>query len=146
MDGGVDRYPSVILLKPMTSKIRNIDELPTEELMIEATGERLALARSISDAFGLSNLLVHIELLSPGRRASSAHRHSIKEEIFMVLEGAPSLWLDGQVSQMAPGDVVGFRPREGARMIVNESSSNAVILTIGTNDRNDVIEYFREEG
>ena len=63
--------------------------------MIEATGERLALARSISDAFGLSNLLVHIELLSPGRRASSAHRHSIKEEIFMVLEGRRRCgWMD----------------------------------------------------
>ena len=129
----------------MSSKIRNIDDLPTEDLVIRTTGERLAIARSISDAFGLSNLLVHKEVLPPGRRASSAHRHSIKEEVFMVLEGTPSLWLDGQVSLMRVGDVVGFRPIEGARMIINESSADAVILTIGTNDPDDVVEYFREE-
>lgn len=125
----------------MISKIRNIDDLPSEELTIKATGEKLTIARSISDAFELSSLLIHKEVLPPGRRASSAHRHSTKEEVFLVLEGTPSLWLDGQVSLMRAGDVVGFRPIEGARMIINESSSDAVILTIGTNDPTDVIEY-----
>ena len=127
----------------MTSKIRNIEDLPSEELIVKATGEKLSIVRSISDAFELSSLLIHKEVLPPGRRASSAHRHSTKEEVFMVLEGTPSLWLDGQVSPMRAGDIVGFRPIEGARMIINESSSDAVILTIGTNDPSDVIEYFR---
>ena len=98
------------------------------------------IAKSLSDAFGLTNLLVHQEVLLPGRRASSFHFHSKKEEIFYVLTGTPSLLVGENVTDLQPGDFIGFVPSEGVpHMLFNRSSEPATVLTIGTNPLTDKI-------
>ncbi|MER3483421.1 MAG: hypothetical protein C4332_10025 [Meiothermus sp.] len=70
------------------------------------------------------------------------HFHSVKEEIFYVLEGNPSLWLDGEWAELSPGDFVGFNRENGvAHMIVNCSKLPATILTVGSNLPEDWITF-----
>jgi len=118
----------------------NIGSVPERELVVRRTGEKLTLAKSLSDAFGLTNLLVHQEVLLPGRRVSSFHVHSEKEEIFYVLTGTPSLLVGEKVTDLQPGGFVGFAPSEHApHMLFNRSAEPATVLTIGTNPPTDEI-------
>ena len=111
----------------------NVLDLPEQELIVSKTGEKLTLAKSLADAFGLTNLLVHQEVLLPGRRASSFHFHSEKEEIFYVLAGTSSLLVGEEITDLYPGDFIGFKPSEHApHMLFNRSSEPATVLTIGT--------------
>ena len=120
----------------------NVSALPERELVVAKTGEKLTLAKSLSDAFGLTKLLVHQEVLLPGRRASGFHVHSEKEELFYVLSGRPSVLMGEQVVDLEPGDVVGSKPSDrAAHMLFNRSPEAAVILTIGTNPEADTITY-----
>lgn len=125
-------------------RIARADSVPIRELIAGRSGERLSFAASLSDHFALTHLLVHRETLLPGRRASPPHDHTRKEELFIVVAGEPSLWFEGTRIPLRPGDAVGFRPGDGARMIVNESVHEAVILTIGTNDPDDNVLFARE--
>lgn len=102
------------------------------------SGEALSIARSLSGFAGTKSLLVHQEILLPGRRASGAHFHSKKEEIFVVLSGRPSVWIDGELFRLEAGDFVGFNNEDRrARMLLNRSDEPAVILTVGTNPGDD---------
>ena len=131
-------------MKPAAEEVTkvNVADVPEEELVATKTGEKLTLAKSLSDAFGLTRLLIHQEVLLPGRRASSFHRHSEKEELFYVLSGQPSVCVGEEITDLAPGDVIGFEPSAEPHMLFNRSREPAVILTIGTNPEGDVITYF----
>lgn len=111
----------------------NIADVSERELVARRSGEKLTLAKSLSGAFGLTNLLVHQEVLLPGRHASSFHFHSEKEEIFYVLVGTPSLLVGDEATDLQPGDFVGFTPSKRApHMLFNRSAEPATVLTIGT--------------
>ena len=117
--------------------IGNLEALKEFEMMSKS-GEKMSLARSLSDFANIDTLLVHHEVLLPGRRASGAHFHSEKEEISLVLSGTPSAWIDGELFELKEGDFVGFnRLEKKAHMIVNHSENEAIILTIGTNPQVD---------
>ena len=122
--------------------VKKIAEVAERELIIRKSGEKLTFARSLSDAYGLDGLLVHQEVLLPGRKASSPHYHTHKEEIFYVLSGYPSLWAGGKYIDLSPGDFVGFPPSpDYPHMMVNLGEEPATILTIGTNPPEDEIIY-----
>ena len=123
------------------SLMQNVARLNERELT-RASGEKLSLARSLSDVFGLSDLLIHLETLPPGRRASPPHHHTLKEELFLVVSGTPSVWIDGEVKRLEPGDFVGFSADDArARMMLNNSDAPAVIYTIGTNPPDDEVVF-----
>ena len=110
--------------------------------MKSESGEFLSLYRSLSDFAGTKTLLVHHETLLPGQRASAPHYHSQKEEITIVLAGEPSVWIDGELYALEPGDFVGFTnkaPR--AHMLINTADEPAAILTIGTNPADDITTF-----
>ena len=126
--------------------IGKIEDLPLRELVAKSTGERLSIARSLSDFAGTETLLVHQEVIPPGRRTAAAHVHSLKEEIFLVASGTPSVWIEGEVTQLAPGDFVGFSAHEPkAHMLLNLSNEPAVVLTMGTNPPDDEIAFVQTE-
>ncbi|GAA5513696.1 hypothetical protein Dcar01_02441 [Deinococcus carri] len=119
----------------------NIADVPGREL-VTASGERLSLARSLSGPFGLRGLLVHHEVLLPGRRASGLHFHSQKEEASSVLAGQPSVWTGAEFVDLVPGDFIGFPPSPDApHLLVNRSDAPATILTIGTCPPDDEITF-----
>lgn len=106
--------------------------------MISSSGKQMSPARSLSDFANIETLLVHHEILLPGRRASGAHCHSEKEKIALVLSGTPSAWMDGELVKLKEGDFVDFNKLEKkAHMIANGSEEEAVILAIGTNPLTD---------
>ena len=120
--------------------IGNIDDLL--DVKLGTLDEPLSVARSLSDFADISTLLVHHEVLPPGRAASKPHTHTEKEEITLVLSGHPSLWLDGEVTALKPGDFIGFNKLEPRpHMLINASDEDAVILTIGTNPPNDLTHF-----
>jgi uncharacterized cupin superfamily protein len=124
----------------------NIANVAEKELSVGRTGEKLTLAKSLSDAFGLRHLLVHQEVLLPGRRASGFHLHSEKEEIFYVLSGTPSLLIGEQMTDLEPGDFIGFGPSEKTpHMLFNRSAEPVTVLTIGTCPPTDEITYVAQE-
>lgn len=122
-----------------------IETLESRQLRIKGTGEHLSSAKSLSDAFGIQSLLVHQEELLPGHRASRPHYHTRKDEIFIVISGRPSIWCDGVETQLNPGECIGFSSDSTiARMIVNRSDEQAVIMTIGSNPSDDQVCYVEE--
>lgn len=124
------------------AKVGHLDDLGRRQLVAGSSGEPFGVVRSLSEFGGLSRLLVHHETLPPQRRASSPHYHTHKEEMFLVLEGTPSVWLDGTLHQLKPGDFVGCPSGEKeAHMLVNHSEQDAVILTIGTQCDEDEVTF-----
>lgn len=124
--------------------INNINQLPVQEMIATASREPLGMVRSLSEVGQLSNLLIHHEVLLPQRRAATPHHHTLKEELFLVLEGQPSIWLDDELHQLKPGDFVGCPAGEGvAHTVINTSETQAVILTIGTRPDDDVTVFVK---
>lgn len=118
--------------------IAKIVDLEHFEMKAKHSGEALSIARSLSDFSGIESLLVHQEVLLPSRRASGAHFHSKKEEVFIVLSGTPSVWIEGEWFQLEAGQFVGFNTKEAkAHMLANKSAHPATVLTIGTNPVED---------
>jgi uncharacterized cupin superfamily protein len=89
--------------------------------------------------------VVYHEQLPAGRRASSIHSHSSKEELVIVLSGAPRVYIDGTFYDLAPGDYVAFEPAAGiAHYIVNDCSDvTAEYFAIASVDDSDVVTYQR---
>lgn len=126
--------------------IGKVEDLALRELIAKSTGEKLSLVRSLSGFAGIDSLLVHQEVIPPGRRTASAHYHSVKEEVFLVLSGTPSVWIEGEVTPLETGDFVGFSAQEPkAHMLLNLSEEPAVVLTIGTNPPDDKITFVEVE-
>jgi uncharacterized cupin superfamily protein len=94
--------------------------------------ELLAIDAPFSDALHLTRLGIHHQTLLPGRRTSLPHAESDEEEFVYVLEGAPDLWLNGELHRLAPGDGVGFPAGTGiAHSFLNNSGEPAVLLVVG---------------
>ena len=122
--------------------VGTVETLEPCDLIAQSTGEKLSLARSLSDFAEIDTLLVHHETIAPGRRTAAAHYHDLKEEIFLVLSGTPCVWIDGEVTQLQAGDFVGFNAKERrAHMLLNLSDAPAVVLTIGTNPPDDEVTF-----
>ncbi|MCK4710520.1 MAG: cupin domain-containing protein [Gammaproteobacteria bacterium] len=126
-------------------KIANIKTTPSRTIRSSKTGEKFSDAQSLNEQLGITSLLVHQETLLPGRRGSSSHYHTHKDEIFYVIEGSPTLVVDGEKTVLSKGDYAGFSAlQKKSHMLINESENKAVILTIGTNPDTDQVHYSSE--
>jgi uncharacterized cupin superfamily protein len=111
---------------------------------IRSTGEALGIMRNLSESSGLSNLQVYHETLLSGRRSSSPHYHTKREELVYVLSGEPSVWLNGNIRQLSPKDFVAFKAGEDVfHMILNETEQVAELLVISDNVEGDEVIYFQ---
>lgn len=113
--------------------IRNVSELQSGPVIWpEAADEVLAIRTPLSRPLGLVRLGVHHETLEPGHRSSLPHAEPVEEECVYVLEGHPHAWIDGQLHELGPDDVVVFPPATGIRhSIVNQTDRNVRLLIIG---------------
>src|SRR3954451_1118469 len=83
-------------------------------------------------AFGLTRLGIHHELLPPGTRTSMPHAESAEEEFVYVVEGAPDVWIDGELFRLAPGDGVGFPAGTGiAHSFLNNTDDPVRLIVVG---------------
>ncbi len=119
--------------------IRHWRELEdTEEKHYQGDDEPMGFGAPLARHFGLSRLGIHHVRLPPGRRTSFPHAESTEEEFVYVLEGAPDVWLDGNLHRLAKGDSVGFPAGTGmAHTFINNSEQEAHLLVIGEAARDD---------
>src|SRR5262245_25789648 len=87
----------------------SIREVCPLQVQSKATGELFTIARSLTDGTGISDFsLIHEELL-PGRRTSSPHSHTRKDELYLVLSGTPSVYVNEAKRTLRSGDYIIFK-------------------------------------
>ena len=107
--------------------------MPTSQVMLQPgevlniLGNRLTF-RVTAEQTGGAYSLVEYEA-APGYPGPAPHIHETFEEVFFVLEGAPTFLLEGETIVGAPGMVVTI-PRGKVHTFGNPGSSPARFLTI----------------
>lgn len=69
--------------------ILNTSDVPRRTANIISTGEPLGMVADLAELAGLRHLRIQHEILLPGRRSSSPHAHTMREEFLYILQGAP---------------------------------------------------------
>lgn len=102
----------------------------------ENSSELHSISTSFSPRFNLMRLGVHHERLPPGRRVSWPHAEADEEEFIYVIEGAPDLWVNGEIKRLAPGDGVGFPAGTGlSHTFINNTAGDVRLLVVGEASR-----------
>ena len=100
------------------------------------------VAAPLGKALGLVHFGVNHETIFPGGRSSLPHAHSNDEEFVLVMEGRPSLWIDGQLSELDEGDAVAFPSGTGiAHSFLNNSDAPVKLLIVGEHSAEDRLHY-----
>ena len=123
------------------SKTRCLSQLRHRELISPRTGELFSLSAVLTDALGFKDVFVHHEILPPGRRSSSKHSHSHREEMILVIKGQVTAHLNSGCQLLNPGDYLGFLPGE-PHVVVNETMTSSELLVIASNPSQDKVTYF----
>lgn len=97
-----------------------------------ATGEVFGYPAYFSVVTGLSRLkMMHLRL-PPGTRANAPGAYRDEEEFFFVLEGAPDLWIDGNLHALKEGDGIAFNDNTGiAHTLVNNTDKDVRLFVFG---------------
>ncbi len=85
----------------------------------------MALRREL----GVSSFGINQMALAPGQRGR-IHRHERQEEVYLVLEGALTLLVEGEENVFEAGELVRIGP-EVRRQLVNAGSEKVVLLALG---------------
>jgi uncharacterized cupin superfamily protein len=103
---------------------------------------KLRSARRLGDAAGLTQFGVNLVRLPPGAWSSQRHWHSHEDELVHVLEGEVVLVTDAGDEPLRSGECAGFKAgiRDGHHF-QNRSSTDAVLLVVGTRNEEDYGEY-----
>lgn len=81
-------------------------------------------------------------VVPPGKATVPYHYHLVNEEMVLVLEGAPSIRLDGAETRLGPGDVVALPPGESsAHQILNRGAEPARMILFSTTEPRDWVGY-----
>ena len=87
-------------------------------------------ATSLGDAAGLQRIGVHLVRIPPGREANIYHAHEVEEEFCFIVSGRGVVELDGDVSEVGPGDFIGL-PTSVAHQLRNPFDDDLVYLVGG---------------
>jgi len=118
--------------------VGSVGELENEH----GEGEYRYLAAPLGRALGLVHFGVNHETIFPGGRSSLPHAHSEDEEFVFVVEGRPSLWIDGHLVDLSEGDAVAFPAGTGiAHSFVNNSDAPVKLLIVGEHGADDRVTY-----
>ncbi len=120
--------------------IRNFDVATPEPLdrppLYLSRGARLAPGTAAK------KLGASIDIIEPGMRGCPYHLHHAQEEMFVVLEGAGTLRVAGEMLPLRTGDVV-FIPAgpEYPHQIINTSNAPLKLLSVSTQEQPEICEY-----
>ena len=118
--------------------VGSVSELESEH----GEGRDRYLAAPLGKALGLAHFGVHHETIFPGGRSSVPHAHSKDEEFVYVVEGRPSLWIDGHLTELDEGDAVAFPAGTGiAHSFLNNSDAPIKLLIVGEHHADDRATY-----
>jgi uncharacterized cupin superfamily protein len=120
----------------------NLKTLQHSELQSKNTGEKFSFSLIMSDCFGFKDVFIHHDILLPGRRSSSPHAHSHREELIYVVKGCPTAIFKDEKYRLTEGDFFGFPPGEdNCHYVVNESSEQVELLVVASNPPEDTVIY-----
>ena len=120
--------------------IRNFDH-------IEKTREERAplydtLCARLARGTAATKLGLSIDIVAPGKRGCPYHFHCAQEEAFVILEGAGTLRVAGEMLALKAGDAVFIPPGPNyPHQIINTSDAPLKYLSISTRDSPEVVEY-----
>jgi len=97
--------------------------------VLEILGNRLTFQVTGEQTGGAYSLVEY--LAAPGYPGPAPHVHQTFDELFLVLEGAPTFMLEGQTVVGAPGSVVAV-PRGKVHAFGNPGAAPARFLCIST--------------
>lgn len=66
--------------------------------------------KELHDALGLTGCEVSVNAMPPQAETPFIHYHDQNEEVYVILEGAGHVWLDGDVTAIASGDCFRVAP------------------------------------
>lgn len=96
------------------------------------SGDRFQRLRA---ELGVSTFGMNLIVLQPGQ-AGRIHRHERQEEVYLVLEGELTLYLERQEHRVPAGGIVRVAP-EVRRQLANRSSQRLVLLALGGSTPHD---------
>jgi uncharacterized cupin superfamily protein len=119
----------------------NVDELEYETFDAK-DGKYRSTDGEVGFWIGARRLGYQVVKLSPGARFCPVHAEYSEEELFLVLEGAPSIRTPRETLHCRKGDFIAFPVGpDHAHQVVNESSSEATLLLLGENAETAVCYY-----
>ena len=83
----------------------------------------------LREALGVTSLGVNLLRLQP-RERGRIHRHAHQEELYVVLEGTLTLYVESEPHELVPGTIARVGPTE-RRQLVNASGARCVLLAVG---------------
>jgi uncharacterized cupin superfamily protein len=96
----------------------------------------------LGDAAGLTQFGVNLCTLPPGAWSSQRHWHTTEDELIYVVSGEVVLVTDAGEEILRAGDSAGFKAGDkDGHHFQNRSSTDAVILEIGTRIEGDAAYY-----
>lgn len=122
--------------------IKNINELERRELSSKSTGEKFSLSVILTSIYNFEKIFISSEIIPPGRKSSSPHFHSTKEELAYVIKGNPTVYIGENSYQLKPGEFVGFPvDLHEKHYFENLTNQECHILLISSNPVNEEINY-----
>ena len=120
--------------------IRNFDSAETQRETREPLYD--TVCARLGNGTAATKLGISIDNLPPGKRGCPYHFHYAQEEAFVVLEGAGTLRVAGEMLAIKAGDVVFIPPGpQYPHQIINDSAAPLKYLSISTKDSPEVVEY-----
>jgi uncharacterized cupin superfamily protein/glyoxylase-like metal-dependent hydrolase (beta-lactamase superfamily II) len=119
----------------------NLDELQYEHFS-DKSGKYESQDGEVGFFIGAERLGYQVVKLPPGARFCPVHAEFSEEELFLVLDGMPSIRTPRETLQCRKGDFIAFPIGPGhAHQVLNESSADATILLLGQNQAHAVCYY-----
>lgn len=98
--------------------------------------------RRLGEAASLTQFGVNLLTLKPGAWSSQRHWHAREDEFVYVISGEAVLADDSGETPLRAGDCAGFRAGDrNGHHFINRSTTEAVLLVVGTRDDEDHGEY-----
>jgi uncharacterized cupin superfamily protein len=117
----------------------NIDELDYRNERDERVAQPPqyhSIDAEVGSVIGARRLGYRVNTLAPGQRFCPLHAHARSEEMFFVLDGAPSIRTLSGTIRCRKGDFIAFPVGEtGTHQLLNESDAPATVLLLGREDR-----------
>lgn len=124
---------------PLRARPSNYPKAVQEMLATKLSGRS---KRQLGDFFGLANFGVNLTRLVPGAASALRHAHLRQDEFVYVLEGRPTLHIDGGSVALSPGMCAGFKAGDGrAHCLTNDTAEDVVFLEVGDRTPGDVATY-----
>jgi uncharacterized cupin superfamily protein len=84
---------------------------------------------SLRRALGVTTMGINQIRLAPGQRGR-IHRHLQQEEVYLVVSGTLTLWIEGERHELGPGEIARVAP-EVRRQIANPHDEAVLLLALG---------------